>query len=256
MVGWVRRLVKHLKLNPEVTVGDILTVLSVMVSVAALSYSWSQDRALERQRQANEVREAAANTMAKLERWKSVALSLFDLVQPHLVKTSELLARDLTREGVVTTRDTLYQWTLDSRLTTLALLRAEDIETAYVYLYGYDPRLQQELRGVLALLRHREAVVFECLQRVMQDEVFVYMPEAARGEYTTAQLGNALRNAVGQVQRMFAQDLDIALLPMERALGALVQRSDDELLDRGARDVVWGEMGPPRPIACPSIARP
>lgn len=62
----------------EITIGDMLTSASILLSIFALLLSWSQSRALEKREQANEVRNAAAETLAKFERWQEISMSIFD----------------------------------------------------------------------------------------------------------------------------------------------------------------------------------
>jgi hypothetical protein len=57
-------------LKREITIGDILTFLSIIVSVVALLSVWFKEMQIRKKEKANKVRTAAAKTLAKLERWK------------------------------------------------------------------------------------------------------------------------------------------------------------------------------------------
>jgi hypothetical protein len=53
--------------DAKLDLGHILTLITVLASVLGMLRSWSKDRTLNRQREANQVRLAAAMTLAKLE---------------------------------------------------------------------------------------------------------------------------------------------------------------------------------------------
>src|SRR5712672_1543551 len=85
---------------------DVLTSVTVIVSVVALTITWTKDRDTRVREQANHVRVAAADTLAKLERWKALQLSLYDDLQPAFVETSEMLSTDF---NVIRARDQLWK---------------------------------------------------------------------------------------------------------------------------------------------------
>jgi hypothetical protein len=124
------------KIDPTVEVGDILTSLSIVISVIALLTAWSKDRYLRRKEQANKVRNAAAKTLAKLERWRGLSLWIFQDIQSLFVETSEILARDF---DFILARDFLWGKLNDARLKTFQRILDEEIEIAYVDLYSYHP---------------------------------------------------------------------------------------------------------------------
>jgi hypothetical protein len=57
-----------LSFERKVSVGDILTSMSILVSAFALAWQLAKDHNLERQKQANEIRSAGAKTLAAVER--------------------------------------------------------------------------------------------------------------------------------------------------------------------------------------------
>ena len=54
-------------------------------------------------------------------------------------------------------------------------------------------------------------------------------PQALKIPYTSATLGNALRNEVGKVREKFLANLDIHINPIEFLLNELVLKSDLEI---------------------------
>ena len=101
----VQKLFRDILLKKEVAVGDLLTTASILISLIALLFSWSQSRALVQREQANKVRDAAAKTLAKLQRRQTISTPLFDEIQPSLVETSELLVAGDNDKKVIDGRE-------------------------------------------------------------------------------------------------------------------------------------------------------
>lgn len=224
------------KFNWEITFGDIIKAMSLVVtlsySTCTLSYSLEQDRELELREQANQVRNAAAATVAKLERWRDISLSLFDSIQPALVATSERLVDKRSKQTVYGARDYLYKELHLSRSSVQANIRGQDLETSYVYLYGYDGGSIRRL-DTLTKLGELEVAMFKDLLGDTQRAVERYLPSSlysSNDEYFTAELGDALRDAVGNVKESFETQLNDTLDPVVCLLTELVFRSDDELI--------------------------
>ena len=223
-----------LTFNRVITVGDLITVISVMVTIVGstitLSCSWSKDRQLARHEQANLVRTAAAATVAKLEHWRDISLSLFDAIQPALVQAGEDLAHDRSKSGVLEARDRLYKELYEARLSLQAAMRDEDIET-YVYLYGYDSSIRQ---NTLTRIKKIENQMFESLLRVTEAKVLVYLSPEKKNDssYTSASLGNALREVVAATEESFNKRLHGTLDPAVSVLISLVFKPDADLINR------------------------
>jgi hypothetical protein len=78
---------------PEVKISDLLTSISITVALIAFLYAWSKDRRIRSREEANVVRTAAANTLAKVDRSETLLLSLFDLIHPVITEADELIVK-------------------------------------------------------------------------------------------------------------------------------------------------------------------
>lgn len=65
-----------LQFDKTIKAGDVLTSLTVTISVIALVLSLAKDRSSRTIDQANKVRSAAASAIVKLDRWQGLQLSL------------------------------------------------------------------------------------------------------------------------------------------------------------------------------------
>jgi hypothetical protein len=66
-----------MKFDWQIKIGDLLTSLTVLISVTALLISWSKDRMAREAEQADKVRGAAAIALTKLDRWQHINEAFF-----------------------------------------------------------------------------------------------------------------------------------------------------------------------------------
>src|SRR5438876_1156154 len=121
-----------LTLDKTIKASDLLTSVTIIVSVVALVITWTKDRDVRVREQADRVRTAAAKTLAKLERWQILQLSLYDQLQPVFVETSEMLEKEF---NVIGTRDYLWKQINAQHTSISAKVLEEGFETAYVDLF-------------------------------------------------------------------------------------------------------------------------
>src|SRR5205809_6148245 len=90
----------------DIKIGDVLTALSILLSLIALLSALAQERALRRRDQADKIRNAAAKTLTKLERWQELNNWFFHYIEPIFVNVSEKLANE---QDIVAARDFLWK---------------------------------------------------------------------------------------------------------------------------------------------------
>jgi hypothetical protein len=214
-----------IEFEKKVSIGHVITVVSVIVSVTGLLVSWSQSRQLQTREQADRVRVAAGQTLAALERRREIVLSLFQELQPVFVKASEDFASSFDRVSV---RDLLWReanaaWTAVERR-----LLEDDLQEAYVALYGYHPALRDLVRASIREMRTRESRAVDEFVVQLQDAMLRF--ETDRNTYQTAHLGNVLRAVAAHYRQCIATAEEQSVAPLEEFLTALVLAPDEEIL--------------------------
>ena len=214
-----------LTVDRTISFGHLLTSVSIMISIVALLYGWSKDIGQRRVEQADEIRNAAAQALAKVQRWEELSLSLFEEIQPTLVATTELV-RD---EGGEKAGDYLWREWYASRQRMRFRILEEEIETAYVGLYGYHPEVRQLFVTARDSLQKKEEAMFYGVT-VRTDSI---VRNAKSGpNFQTAALGNKLRQVVGRYQERYEEQLDHEFHCLEDFLIGLVDTSDEDLINR------------------------
>lgn len=216
-----------LVLQPQVKVGDLLTAASVLIAGLSLAYAVMKERGLRRRAQADLVRTAAAQALAKLLRWFSLARSLEDEVQDVLVETSELVKAS---GDVTSARDHLWKGLNAAHRAVAARQREEDLESAYVQLYGRRPEAFESYRRGLERLEEAEQRNFAQLLEEAQEQVLSFRDKLRA--YQPAQLGNLLRGSGAHYGERLESDTAETRLEMETQLRHVIEADDERVLDR------------------------
>ena len=149
-----------MNLTGEITVGNLLTAASVLISAAALAYSWRNDRQLRRLEYADRIRYAAGLTASVFDRWQTLVQQFFDGVQPLIVEIDELEAQG---QDAAAARRALVRGMYEHRAAVRRDVREERIESAYVDLYGYDPNVHALFLATVARLLQIDDRAFDQL---------------------------------------------------------------------------------------------
>jgi len=214
-------------LKPEISIGDVLTTLSVIVSVIALIVAWSKDRLLKRREYADKIRRAAGMIIAKLERWRELSLSFFDEIQPIITDADVMLTEE---QNLIATRDILWRNVIAARAAALRRILDEEIEVAYADLYGYDPKIQNLFVEAVNRLRLVDKEMYALLMMLTQKDVLGL--ESSRKPYYSAQLGNLLRETSGKLASEHRRLMDKIVMPFQEEMVKLIKATDNEIVSR------------------------
>ena len=201
--------------------------LAVLGSVAGILVSWARDRQMRRKEYADRIRQAAAMTVAKVERWQQIFLAFFQEVQKEVTQADVSIVK---RTSAVEVRDAFWLGVVDAYGRSNERLLAEEIEIAYANLYGYDPRIHALFGEAIRRLR----LVSNLCYVTFLDETQSIIIDLAGQESTlaSADLGNALRNVVNE-KRLSAQDaMQSTIEPFREEVLKLIRASDASIIGR------------------------
>ena len=217
----------YFTLTREIKVGDILTSLSILISATVLLRAWAKDRRDREKELADKIRNAAAKTLAKLDRWQELSLWFFHYTQPLFVETSEMLIKDF---DIVAARDYFWKKANEARVNISGRILDEEIEIAYVELYGYHPGVNSLFVKTIKELKEKEEAVFYDFIESSQETIKSYLSKKA--SYQSAQLGNDLREIAFHFGSMLREKTDTTLKPIREFLVDIISKSDAEILKR------------------------
>lgn len=219
-------------IKPEITVGDILTLVTIGITLGTLYSAWIQSRRLKEKEMANGIRNACATVLGKLERWQELSLSLFENAQPLYIETSEMVARN---RNVIQARDYLWKRLTLARNALRQAILAEKLELAYTDLYSYSPKLVDAFMAVLGELKQLESEAYVDFLEKTQQNVLDYASHLSG--YTSAMLGNDLRVTTDAIRDALSGKTNAAIEPFKHKLTLLLRESDKHLIQKNHE---WG----------------
>jgi hypothetical protein len=217
----------RIRVDWSVKIGDILTSLTILVSVVALLISWSKDRITRETEQADRIRAAAANAVTKLDRWQALELSFYQELQPVFVETSEAL-RD--NYDVVKVRDQLWKSINAERTKIASKVLEEQIQTAYADLLSHFPAARAKFVDAFAKLSETEDHVTTKFLADTERDVLDF--EGRQKRYVTAMLGNALRATAVKRKNELRESTTQLIQPVREYLFGVIAKTDTEILLR------------------------
>jgi hypothetical protein len=216
-----------LNFERNVSVGDILTSVSILLAAFGLLWQLSKDHDLDSQKQANEIRSAAARTLASIERWRFISALIFEEIQPIFVETSEKVK---TEGDVQLARDYLYKTLRTEYAKVQNKLSDEKSETAYVELFKFHPSMRTFFSSMFCALQEDQKKMFDELLSNTEIVVLDANPNTVRNN--SAILGNALRGNAVKIKKEYLSKTNAVIQPMQNFLAEIILRRDAELLDR------------------------
>lgn len=207
--------------------GDILTSLSICIAAIGLVLTWQKEVNTLSREQANDVRKGAAMTLVKLDRLVQVSLSVFDDIQPLIVETSEELG---AKRDVDFARDYFWKGLARARLGTQKKILDEQVESAFVSLYSYNPKMRGTIHEVIQTLKTDEDGMYSALFKKTQTQIRSYSDPTKLFQFKTSDLGNDLRRVTGELRDKYEAKFKLLLAPLESSLAELILKGDGAIL--------------------------
>jgi hypothetical protein len=212
-----------MKFEWKVTLGDLLTFMSILISALGLAWTWNQDISTRERDQATEVRKSAAATLAKMDRLGQMTDLLFADLQPAIVTTGDMLAEKHDAEMA---RDGFWKEVSAARLGQRKRVMDEQIESAYVTLYSYMSGARSMFQSAVEHLRSAEDEALDDILADCQKEILAYDPSS----YKPAILGNKCRNVVSAQRKSYFDKAASILAPIEQRLEGIVSKQDNAII--------------------------
>jgi hypothetical protein len=148
---------------------------------------------------------------------------LFSDLQPTIVETTDLLAEKHDAESAC---DYFWKNVSAARLTQRKRVMDEQIESAYVALYGYVAQARPLFHTAVENLRSAEEEAIDGILDGCQKEILAYDPKT----YNPAILGNKCRDTVGGQRKSYFDKATTILAPVKQRLEAIVSEQDGGII--------------------------
>ena len=214
-------------LIPEISIGDILTIVSILVSVIALLISWQRNRELKRKDVADKIRHGAGMVVVKLQRWRELSIHYFEDIQPLI---TEVDMEFVKKGSIPEVMNTFWVKLSDLRTKTSQRIIDEQIETAYIDLFGFDPRIQILFNEVVNRLKLIDNSIYTQARYSTQADILTALSQPKK--YKSSELGNKLRNTCYMLANECQQLMDGTIEPFSKEMIRLIELSDLQIVKR------------------------
>lgn len=201
--------------------------LSIIISAIVFIYTLLENRRLKRREYADRIRKAAGTVISKLERWEELTLRFFQDIQPLITDIDMGLVQD---RDLIKARDALWMGLTKARSVASQRITDEQIEMAYVDLYGYDPRIQNIYTKTINELKLIEAEVHKEFLILTQEDVGRMMERSS--QIKSGELGNMLHGTCEIVSSDCINLMGEAILIFKTEMLKLIEASEDEIVNR------------------------
>lgn len=212
----------RVRFSGEISVGDIATALTVLVSALTLAWTWRRDITLREREYADRVKTAAAFTLARLERAREIMLHFFDVFSTCFVNASTMAVDKKTAQEI-----TNYVWIKaeETAAECNERLLEEEIELAYVELYAYDENIYQQFVDARTRQQQVWERIYSDAKMMTQEDIFTFK-SGSHG------LGTQLRLTCADLAREFREEADGVLGPLRTRLQSWIQASPRQIVRR------------------------
>jgi nitrogen fixation-related uncharacterized protein len=225
------------KLKKEITLGDMLTPVSVLLSAVALWFTWSHDVDLKRQQYADQIRHSASVVTSKIERWSPLADRYFEDIQTTIVDVSEKVEVTHTREPA---NRILFRGLVQAEATASQRIVDEQLEVAYIELYGYVPSLQKTFDATIQEIKKAEIAAHDATSSALQD---VLAKQGTLHLPTSLLIGNRLRVDAEEQRKQLRSKIEGIATPLRQRMLNLINLSDKDILNESKREAAMQVKG-------------
>lgn len=221
-------------IDPVVNVGNLLTSITILVTLISISLGLAKERDQRQKDRANKVREAGSKTIAKLDRWLEYSLFMFQEMEAAFVETTEEMLEDAKakdQDWQQKAKDSLWKKLNAIESQRMKTVLEDDIETIYIDLYGYDPSVRAFFERVLDRMKLEEDIMFR-FGILFWTQKEVLSNELKMDTFETAYLYNRLKELKDHILNKYKDRMACIINPVQEQLLDLVSYQDEKILSK------------------------
>lgn len=205
---------------------NIFTSLAIIISALTLAANLSKDREMRRRGKADEIRDSAASTMAKLDRWHELSRSIFQDVQPIFIEVIMAMSEDYKPEKI---KNILWKEMTNANNKITWKILDENIENPSSRLMGNKPDIRKEFKTTFHKLQAIRRKIFYNFINEAQRDVLSFL-KIPKEEYRPNDLWDKLAGTIERNELKFEEEIEPIFDNMSNRLLGLVSMDDDTLL--------------------------
>jgi hypothetical protein len=205
----------------------LFPAIAVLTSILALLVSLRKDRKLRLKEYSDRVRRSAALVVARADRWKHLSLGLFQDIQVAITDADIIL---VDKRDVRQADDFFWRELFIAQRAIAKKLTDEQIEIAYVDLFGYDAKIHDLFSALVQRLTATDRQVFVALLKRAQGDILGSYNQG--GVYVSTELGNRLRVTVRESASWCSDLMEAALVEFRDEMIKIVQATDEAIAQK------------------------
>jgi hypothetical protein len=214
-----------LSFKKEISIGELLTFISITASLISVIANWTIDRRIRMQENASNVRMAIAKTMDQINQVKDLQLQYYELIEEDIEDVGYMMV--IKKEKNVIARDFLWKKMFIRRAEQHTKIMGEEWKIGYINLLPYNIKIDSLYQHTATRLSGLESVEFALMLNDLEDIILDFNEKT---DFHTDLLTGPLRaNAKFHLEN-HVQHVEEAVAPLNRYLTSLFNASDEELL--------------------------
>lgn len=203
---------------------SIATVLSVLVALGSLLYTWRRERSSDIYKRAAQCRQLVADVFQKVTRWQQLALRPYVDIQPVLVDV------DSNFSDAFRARDLVWRQFHTLNNESNRAISEEALNTCYVALLPSLPSLVQVFELRVRLMCQLQEIVFDLCNAIWQSHLLIWAGKEKGVQ--PAQIGNLLRAAFYRYESILRSASDRLISDLTICTNTISQTEDKSLIRR------------------------
>jgi hypothetical protein len=174
-------------LDKRVTLGEAITITSILFSAISVIYTWRYEQRLQLLENATRTRVEIAKTLNSVNQVVQIQLSFYEMMEEDLVEVSRIALIDRDRERA---RDYMWEKCYEHKGEIFKIVSQSDWEVAYTNLLTYGISADSIYVKAINRLKGLQENQFDLLVHDLQSEILSFVPSEKNA---TAELTDRLR---------------------------------------------------------------
>jgi len=224
----------RIRFRAVLSIGDLLTACSIITALIAVLVAWSNDRGLRRHENADRIRHSAGTVIAKMERWKERSHSFYNDLLPLFADTAAGIMKHQQRTAANAVMYRMYREIVGAHALATSRIVDEQIEIAYVDLYGYDPKIKDLFAITICRLKQiDDSTLDNVYSWALKDlDDFLQHKSSTDINRDPKDVNNNLRLTCLKFDKDLQDGMEAVIKPVRDAVSGFIGLQDEDIISR------------------------
>jgi len=217
------KLFQKMRFKREISVGELLTAISIIISLIGVLYTWNKNQNIAISNEATRMRELSIQAFSNIQQWQDEEYLFFNQVDVLIKQVSRTYAESNDR---ILTRDMFWEGVIQLRNELDSKIISKDLKTFHFQLLNKGIDQDSVFITTVALLEKLVQFNFEAYLKETESTILLKEIDDP-GE--SAILGNYLRKVNDKYRDKTTGIFREETLNLKRQLRSIITKKDREL---------------------------